>query len=102
MNALDIFFNPDIAARAFPILMRGLGMTLLLGATAIVFGTLLGLFVALVRLFAPLPFRLLAAGYTDIMRALPVLVVLILIYYALPFAGIVFSSFTAPPETLKL
>ena len=102
MNAIDIFFNPEIAARAFPILLRGLGMTLLLGVTAIVFGTLLGLLIALVRLYAPLPFRLLAAGYTDVMRALPVLVVLILIYYALPFAGIVFSSFAAAAVALSM
>lgn len=102
MNAIDIFFNPEIAARALPILLRGLGMTLLLGVTAIVFGTLLGLMIALLRLFAPLPFRLLAAGYTDVMRALPVLVVLILIYYALPFAGIVFSSFSAAAVALSL
>lgn len=102
MNAIDIFFNPEIAARALPILLRGLGMTLLLGVTAIVFGTLLGLLIALVRLYAPLPFRLLAAGYTDVMRALPVLVVLILIYYALPFAGIVFSSFSAAAVALSL
>lgn len=102
MNAIDIFFNPEIAARAFPILLRGLGMTLVLGVTAIVFGTLLGLLIALVRLYAPRPLRLLAAGYTDVMRALPVLVVLILIYYALPFAGIVFSSFTAAAVALSL
>ena len=93
MNAIDIFFNPEIAARAFPILLRGLGMTILLGVTAIIFGTLLGLLIALVRLYGPQPFRLLAAGYTDVMRALPVLVVLILIYYALPFAGIEFGAF---------
>lgn len=42
MSALDIFFNLDVLERAFPILLRGMGMTLLLGFTAILFGTLLG------------------------------------------------------------
>lgn len=102
MNAIDIFFNLDVLARAFPILLRGLGMTILLGFTAIVFGTALGLAIALVRLYAPKPFRLLAIGYTDLMRAMPVLVVLILIYYALPFAGIVLSSFAAAAIALSL
>ncbi|MEQ1943790.1 amino acid ABC transporter permease [Mesorhizobium sp. VNQ89] len=102
MNAVDVFFNMDIMARAFPILLRGLGMTLMLGATAIVFGSLLGVGIALMRLFAAKPLRLLAIAYTDLMRSLPVLVVLILIYYALPFAGIVLSSFAAAAIALSM
>lgn len=102
MNALDIFFNLDVLGRAFPILLRGLGMTLLLGAVAIVAGTVLGIGLAMMRLFAPRAPRLLAVGYIDVMRAMPVLVVLILIYYALPFAGIVMSSFTAAAVALSL
>ncbi|MFC3167774.1 MULTISPECIES: amino acid ABC transporter permease [Paracoccus] len=102
MNALDIFFNIDVLRRAFPILLQGLGMTLALGATAIVAGTILGLGLAMMRLFAARPLRLLAVAYIDIMRAMPVLVVLILIYYALPFAGITLSSFTAAAIALSL
>lgn len=102
MNAIDIFFNVEVLARAFPILLQGLGMTVLLGATAIVLGTALGLGIALMRLYAPRPLQLLAVVYTDLMRAMPVLVVLILIYYALPFAGIVLSSFAAAAIALSL
>lgn len=95
MSAIDIFFNMDVMARAFPILLRGLWMTLLLGITAIIFGSALGLGVALMRLYAPKPLRLLAITYTDLIRAMPVLVLLILIYYALPFVGVRFSPWTA-------
>ena len=102
MNAIDIFFNVSVMERAFPILLRGLGNTLLLGATAIVLGSLMGLGIALTRLYAPRPLQLLAIAYTDLMRAMPVLVVLILIYYALPFAGVVLSSFTAAAAALSL
>ncbi|MDR0808777.1 MAG: amino acid ABC transporter permease [Gemmobacter sp.] len=102
MSAIDIFFNMDVLARAFPILLRGLWMTLLLGFTAIICGTVLGLGVALTRLYAVRPLRLLAIAYTDLMRAMPVLVVLILIYYALPFAGLVLSSFAAAAIALSL
>lgn len=102
MNALDIFLNLDVLQRAFPILLRGLGMTLMLGAVAIMAGTLLGVGLAMMRLFAVRPLRLLAIGYIDIMRAMPVLVVLILIYYALPFAGLVLSSFVAAAIALSL
>ncbi|NGM45881.1 amino acid ABC transporter permease [Rhodobacter sp. SGA-6-6] len=102
MNAIEIFFNLDVLRRAFPMLLQGLGMTLVLGFSTILFGTLLGLGIALVRLFAVRPLQLLAILYTDLMRAMPVLVVLILIYYALPFAGIVLSSFTAALIALSL
>ncbi len=102
MNAIEIFFNLDVLRRAFPMLLQGLGMTLVLGFATILLGTLLGLGIALVRLFAPRPLQLLAILYTDLMRAMPVLVVLILIYYALPFAGIVLSSFTAALIALSL
>ncbi|MFT4151296.1 MAG: amino acid ABC transporter permease [Paracoccaceae bacterium] len=102
MNALEIFFNLSVLQRAFPILLRGLGNTLMLGVTAIVLGSLLGVGIALMRLYSAKPLRLLAVGYTDLMRAMPVLVVLILIYYALPFAGIVLSSFAAAAIALSL
>lgn len=102
MNAIEIFFNLDVLRRAFPMLLQGLGMTLVLGFATIALGTLLGLGIALVRLFAPRPLQLLAILYTDLMRAMPVLVVLILIYYALPFAGIVLSSFAAALIALSL
>ena len=102
MDAIDIFFNLDILRRSVPILLRGLVNTLMLGAVAIVCGTLLGIGVALLRLYAPRPLRWLAVIYTDLMRALPVLVVLILIYYALPFAGLVLSSFVAAAVALSL
>ena len=95
MSAIDIFFNPDILMRSFPILLRGLWNTILLGLTAIFFGSIGGVGVCLLRLYAPRPIQLLAIVYTDVLRAMPMLVVLILIYYALPFVGIVFSSFTA-------
>lgn len=102
MEIIDIFFNPTVMQKAIPILLRGLGNTLLLGATAIISGGLVGVIVCLVRLYAPRPFRLLALVYIDLMRAMPVLVVLILIYYALPFVGITFSSFTATAIALSL
>ena len=102
MTVFEVFFNTDVLRRAFPILLRGLGMTLVLGTTAIIFGSLLGVVIAMTRLYAVKPLRFLAIGYTDIARAMPVLVVLILIYYALPFAGIVLSSFTAAAIALSL
>lgn len=95
MTLLNTFFNLDVLISAIPALMRGLINTLLLGVLSIGIGIPVGLGISLVRLYAPKPLRLLAVGYIDIFRAMPVLVVLILIYYALPFVGIRLSSWVS-------
>ncbi len=102
MNVLDIFLNLDVLGRAFPMLLRGLWNTLLLGASTIVLGTVLGVLICLVRLYAPAPFRALAALYIDVIRAMPVLVLLILVYFALPFAGLVLDPFPAALAALSM
>lgn len=102
MELIDTFFNWPVLVRSFPILIRGLGNTILLGIAAIVFGAVAGLAICLMRLYAPKPLRRLATAYIDIFRALPILVVLILIYYALPFVGIRLSSFTSAALALSL
>lgn len=102
MEIIDIFFNVEVMRKAFPILLRGLLNTVLLGLAAIVFGGILGVAMCLLRLYAPKPLRLLALVYIDILRAIPVLVVLILVYYALPFVGITLSSFVAATIALSL
>jgi polar amino acid transport system permease protein len=95
MSLVDTFFNSDVLMSAIPALLRGLWNTLLLGIMSIVIGVPGGLVISLIRLYAPKPFQYLAIGYIDILRATPVLVVLILIYYALPFLGVRLDSWTS-------
>lgn len=95
MTLLDTFFNGQVMLSALPALMRGFLKTLQLGLLAICLGVPLGLLISLVRLYAPKPLRWLVIGYIDIFRAMPVLVVLILIYFALPFVGVRLSSWTS-------
>ncbi|KAA1182424.1 amino acid ABC transporter permease [Rhizobium tropici] len=92
MSFVDTFFNSDVMISAFPQLLRGLWMTIALGVVSILIGVTGGLVISLIRLYAPKPLQLLMIAYIDIMRAMPMLVVLILIYYALPFIGISFSA----------
>lgn len=95
MTLLDTFFNMQVLVSSFPALMRGVLNTLLLGLLSIGIGVPAGLLISLVRLYAPKPLRLLAVVYIDVFRAIPILVVLILIYYALPFLGIRLSSWSS-------
>ncbi len=95
MSLLETFFNPEVMVLSLPALLRGFFNTLLLGIMSIAVGVPVGLGISLLRLYGPKPVRLLSVGYIDIFRAMPVLVVLILIYYALPFVGIRLSSWAS-------
>lgn len=102
MDLINTFFNLGILVRAMPLLLSGLTTTILLGLASIAVGMALGLVVCILRLYAPLPVRLAATAFIDAFRALPVLVVLILIYYALPFVGVRLSSFASATIGLSL
>jgi polar amino acid transport system permease protein len=102
MDLLDTFFNWPILRDALPSLLRGLGVTVLLGLSSIALGFITGLAVALLRLYGPGPVRTLARLYVDLFRSMPLLVLLVLVYYALPFLGIRLSSFAAATTALSL
>jgi polar amino acid transport system permease protein len=92
---LDQFFNIGVMVKAFPLLARGLGMTLLLCLTVIPLGFGGGLLVALAWLSHSARLRISVRILTDLFRALPPLVLLILVYSGLPFAGVRLSPFAA-------
>jgi polar amino acid transport system permease protein len=96
------FFNLEVMAATLPMLLRGLVNTVKLTLTAVLCGGVAGVFLCLMRLYAPLPLKLVAIGFIDIFRALPMLVVLIVIYYALPFVGLRFSAFTSASLALSM
>ncbi|MBD2102887.1 amino acid ABC transporter permease [Leptolyngbya sp. FACHB-261] len=102
MKILDTFFNWRVRWDSLPLLLEGLRLTVLLGGAIIFLSTLLGLVVALVRLYAPRPLRFLAVIFIDVMRAMPLLVMLVLVYYALPFVGLTLAPFTAALWAISL
>ena len=102
MDLLQTFFNWNVLVDSLPLMMRGLGVTILLGVVSIALGLVGGLLLALLRLYSYAPVRALARIYIDIMRSIPLLVLLVLIYYALPFVGIRLSSFAAAASALSL
>jgi polar amino acid transport system permease protein len=99
---IDTFFNGEVMLRALPMLGRGLVNTIYLAITAIVIGSVAGVLICIGRLYGPKAVRILAIGFIDIFRALPILVVLIVIYYALPFVGIRLDSFTSATLALSI
>jgi polar amino acid transport system permease protein len=102
MEIFDTFFNVPVLIRTFPLLMQGLWVTLQIGVVSIVAGLVLGLGLALFRLYGPVWVQLLARIYINFMRSIPLLVLLIIIYYALPFVGIRLSPFLSAVAALSL
>jgi polar amino acid transport system permease protein len=102
MTLLNTFFNLQVLADSLPALLWGLVVTLQIGVTSILAGLAGGLFLAVSRLYAPGFFKLLIRVYIDIFRSIPLLVLLIVVYYALPFVGIRLSPFLSAVTALSL
>lgn len=75
------------------LMWRGLKLTLQLSAVIIVAGTVSGLLVGVGLLYGSRPIRWLLRGYVDIIRGMPLLVVMFLIFYGLPEVGVNFGRF---------
>ncbi|WP_160006079.1 amino acid ABC transporter permease [Rhizobium sp. 18055] len=102
MDIFTTFFNLAVLERSFPLLLAGLWITLKLGVVSIVGGLFGGLIFALLRLYGAPAVQFLAKIYIDIFRSIPLLVLLIVIYYALPFVGIRLSPFFSAVSALTL
>jgi polar amino acid transport system permease protein len=102
VNFIETFFNWDVLVTSFPLLLSGLKITLMLGMVSVVAGLGLGLVIALTRLYGVRPARIVARIYIDLFRSIPLLVLLIVIYYALPFVGIRLTPFMSAACALTL
>lgn len=102
MELIDTFFNVPVLIRTFPLLLSGLWITLQIGVVSIVAGLAMGLALALMRLYAARWVQVLAKIYINFMRSIPLLVLLIIVYYALPFVGIRLSPFMSAVSALSL
>ncbi len=83
----DAFFDPEAAWRSLPRVLEGLWLNVRVLLVASVGVVLLALLVASVRtLRGPVffPLRALAAGYTDLFRGVPLIIVLYLVGFGVP------------------
>lgn len=102
MDIFTTFLNGRVFIETLPLVLSGLGVTLELGAASILIGFCLGLALALIRLYGGAPWKWLAIGYINLFRAVPILVLLIVIYYALPFTGIRLTSFVSALSAISM
>ena len=90
---LEKFFNLSILRESWPVLLRGLGMTLKLCALVIPPGLLGGLVVALLATSRYRALRWAMVPFVDLFRAVSPLVLLIFVHTGLPFAGFSLTAF---------
>ena len=90
---LDAFFKWELIERYFPAIMAGMAVTIEIAAAVVLTGISLGLLLAMVRSFRLLPVSALIVLFADIFRALPPLVLILLVYFGLPNVGINLPSF---------
>lgn len=95
MGIVENFFRPDILSTYWPMIARGMLVTLQLAAAVIVTGLAAGLALALVRVAGLRAVNIGIVVLVDIFRALPPLMVIIVLYFALPYVGITISGFAA-------
>jgi cystine transport system permease protein len=87
---------------AAPVMLSGLGYTLMFAFASMVGGLVIGFPLAVMRIMQWRWLRILATGYVSMMRGTPLLVQVFVIYYGLPSIGIEFSPVTAGILALSL
>ncbi len=85
----------DLTYQIMPRLLKGAVVTLELTVCSISLGFILGVALALGRLYGKRPVSLFCTGYIEFFRGTPLLVQLLILYYGLPPYGIRLSSFVA-------
>jgi polar amino acid transport system permease protein len=89
-------------AQSLPKLLDGLSITLFLTFLSLILGFLLGVSLALGRIYTPKIISWLCIGYIEIIRGTPLLVQLFILYFGLPSVGIRLTPIIAAVIGLSL
>lgn len=74
----------NIISEYYPILLQGLGITLLLSAITVFFGAFLGFFICFLTMSRNKILKTIGSVYLEVVRGIPLLLQLLIIYIALP------------------
>ncbi len=95
-------FNLEIFVEGIPYLLKGAVMTLRLTLISVSIGIILGLILSLGRISKNPVFRYSTGLYIEVIRGTPLLMQLLIIYYALPSIGLNLPAVTAAIVGLSL
>jgi polar amino acid transport system permease protein len=92
----------SIILEYYPTLLRGLYNTLLICASSLILGLLLGMPVCMLRMSGNSVARFIGKSYINIVRGTPFLVQVYLLYYVGPLYGLTLSAFVCGVITLTI
>lgn len=98
----DTFLNPVVMAKYLPAIVDGFFLTVWLAALVVVAGVAAGLGLAVLRSLGVRPLNWLIVFAVDVFRALPPLVIIVLVYFGLPSMEVSLSPFAATWLSLTL
>ena len=94
MNAfLETFFKPNLIAQYLPSILNGVLVTIWIAFAVVITGLALGLSLAVIRALQVKPLNALIVIFVDMFRALPPLVIVLIVYFGLPNVGLSIPSF---------
>lgn len=102
-NQRQTAFDKLVAMKPFaPLFLTGAIKTLQVSLFSMVLAIVLGLIIALTRVYAVKPFSIAALAWVELLRGTPLILQLFLIYYGLPAYGIKLDPFVAAVVGLGL
>jgi polar amino acid transport system permease protein len=90
---IETFLKPSVIASTWPKILDGMLITVELGLAVVVSGLLLGLVLALIRTAQVRLLNAVIIVLVDVLRALPPLVMVLIVYFGLPNVGLTLPSF---------
>lgn len=87
---------------SMPFLWRGLFVTIEVSALVIVISLVGGLTLGVIVTYGPLPARLAIRLFSDVIRGIPILVLIFAVYYGLPVTGLNLNNFVSAIIALSL
>jgi len=99
---VDTFFNGRVMLKYLPDILHGVVVTIELAVLIVLSGLIAGLALALLRSLAIRPINWLIVFVVDLFRSLPPLVIIVLIYFGPPAAGLSPSGFVSTWLSLAL
>ncbi len=87
--------TPTVVTRFLPTLLRGALVTIGISVLSMMLSVVLGLILAIMRLYGSMWLQKISTAYIEIYRGTPLLIQLYILYYGLPNIGIAMNAFAA-------
>ncbi|OOG36676.1 amino acid ABC transporter permease [Polaromonas sp. A23] len=81
---MEYSFDWSTVVRGWPYLAQGMAMTLFLVVVAMVLGIVIGTLLAMARMFGPKSVQMLAGGYVNLFRSVPLILTIFWFYFLMP------------------